>query len=422
MREIRSPLCAVVLLAVCALVPSNVGASFLGEEIYVPSVGRGSGAAGSVWYTTVWFHNPGPDPAVVSVALLLRDQANLTPDTQNVTVQAGSTLTYSDALLDLFGLETVVGALRVRTTGQIAVGSRVFNQQGDQVSESQGQLMAGVPASLAIRPGDRVEVPGVVQPADGSFRSNFGLVETSGSTTLVEVSFLDNNGVSLASDTLTLMPYSAFQQSLASFAPGVSTDQGIIRVEVLSPAGAVIAYASAVANGVESQDPTTLDMTLALQPPGGGGCLGERQEVPINEVLIPQGAGEWYGGGDELRLPGPGRWRVGYRVLVELYNSGVGTASDLVTVALWDATRQEVIRGTLSVLGYQIDLVSGMVVTVSAETVIEVDRATTILIAARTSRGSLQVAVHPHDVDVSAGLSHPDAASFLFSECLDTDD
>jgi hypothetical protein len=144
--------------------------------------------------------------------------------------------------------------------------------------------------------------------------------------------------------------------------------------------------------------------------------------VPVSEAFGARVAAGWVGGEDELRLSGPGRWRVGYRALVEVYNAGVGTASDPVTVALWDTTEQGLVRGTLSVLGYQIDLVSGMFATVSGETVIEVDRASTIVLAVQTSRNTLQVTVHPHDVDLSPGLSHPDAASFLFSECLLADD
>ena len=151
---------------------SLVHASFTSDDLFVPSIGRGEGASGSFWYTTVWFHNPGDDSAVVTVGLLLRDQPNPTPDEQVVTVPAGSTLIFKDAIHDLYGLDAAVGALRIQSTGSIAVGSRIYNQPGDAISESQGQLMAGIPASFAVGPAETVEIPGVLQPADGSFRSS----------------------------------------------------------------------------------------------------------------------------------------------------------------------------------------------------------------------------------------------------------
>ena len=241
---------------------STGAASFLGDDLFIPAVGRGPGASGSNWYTTVWFHNPGADAVTVTLGLLLRGQPNPTPDTQVLTIPGHSSMTFEDAINDLFGLDSASGAFRIQSTGPVAVGSRIFNQPGDTISESQGQFMAGVPARFAITPGQQIEVPGIVQPADKAFRSNFGFVETSGTSAQIAVTLLDASGVELASKTYSLGPHAAFQRALGDLAPNVTVNGGILRFEVTGATGAVLAYASAVASGVQSQDPTTLDMTL----------------------------------------------------------------------------------------------------------------------------------------------------------------
>lgn len=488
-------------------------ASFTGSDVFLPSVGRGAGAAGSFWYTTAWIHNPGEDQANVTISLLMRNQANPSPDQQYITVPAGTSLTFEDAIQDLFGLDSAVGALRIQADQSVAVGSRIYNQTGDAINESQGQLLAGIPSDFSTASGEAVEIPGIQQPADDSFRCNFGLVETSGENIQVSVALLDGDGNELATKQYTLGPYAAMQRSVASMAPGSSVEGGILRVEVIGGAGGVLAYASAVANGTVSQDPTTLEMTLE-QPTGstgheiteitagpgliGGGTEGvitlavqagegievsssgvaiadggitadkiatgevvlgaqvgddvlkdvvafeggtnieveadgntitfsaflsplERTEVPITQTTIASTAGEWNTTNDELTLPSAGTWRVGYRVLAEVNNSGYGTTSDPVTVALYDTTNQAIVRSTLSVLGLQIDLNTSAFSTVSGDSIITVDQPTTFRLAARTSSSLLRVTLHPHDVDLSNAFGSPDSASFMFSDKLTTE-
>ncbi len=500
-----------VMSALMVIGASTAGASFLGDDLYIPAVGRGPGASGSNWFTTVWFHNPGADEAMVTVSLLLRGQPNPTPEAQVFAVPAGSSVSFEDAINDLFGLDAASGALRIQSTEKIAIGARIFNQPGDTISESQGQFMAGIPARFAIVAGQIVEVPGILEPADETFRSNFGFVETSGSSAKVAVTLLDSTGAELGSKNYTLGPYAAFQRPLTNLAPDAIVERGILRFEVLGTSGAVLAYASAVANGVQSQDPTTLDMTLdplvlggitAIEAGpglvGGGsegvvllqvlagegievgtsgvsiadegitadhiapgelvlgakvgtdvltdvvtfeaganvnvdadgntveisafGCFGERQEAPITQALVAGSAGNWTAGNDRLDIPAAGRWRLGYRVLVEVHNSGLGTVSDPVNIALYDLTEQALVRTSLSVLGLQVDLGSRVYATVSGEAVIEVDQSTAIALVARTSRNETVVTVHPHDVDLSGNLPNPDATSFFYIECLHRDD
>ena len=110
----RRRLIVVVLAAVgCGLVFTvHCEAAFSGSELFLPSVGKGPGAAGSQWTTTMWIHNPGPDPANIQIMLLLRGQANPSPDVSFETVQPGETVRYEDAVGVLFG-GSAFGALRI---------------------------------------------------------------------------------------------------------------------------------------------------------------------------------------------------------------------------------------------------------------------------------------------------------------------
>ena len=121
-RNAPSALIAIVVMSVA--LPSL--ASFPGTEVFLPSIGRGPGAAGSQWDTCVWVHNPGTAPADVQFRLLLRNQPNPAAQVFNDTIPPGDTRRYDNAVEAMFG-EPAFGALRVTSSQKVLVGSRIYS-------------------------------------------------------------------------------------------------------------------------------------------------------------------------------------------------------------------------------------------------------------------------------------------------------
>ncbi len=258
-------------LAALLLAVTPALAGIPGTDLWEPSLARTPGAHGSQWYATVWIHNPGTEEAQVTVSFLARGQANPSPTQRTVLVQPGETRKLGDIFQDLFGLADAKGALRFQSDRKIVVSARSYNLTASGIAESQGQLVAALPAELAIGAGEKTSIPGITQPADGSFRSNYALVETSGSATQVRVTLYDAGGQRLASKEYALAAYEPMQVNLNDLSSGITVDGGRMEVEVLSGSGRVLAFASMVGNGSVSQDPSTLEMEYELEQGSGTG-------------------------------------------------------------------------------------------------------------------------------------------------------
>ncbi len=259
----------VVMVAVGAIALPLL-AGHAGTDVYVASAGHGPGAAGSRWRTTLWIHNPGVGTVDCQVQLLLRGQPNPTPSVYNLSIPPGETVTYDDATWVLFGIEGF-GALRVTASSDVVVNSRIYNQPGDSISDSQGQFFSAVPAHFAIGLGESTDVLGVNEADDGNFRFNFGMVETTGNPVTVQVSLHDGDGSVLGSRSFTIRGHEAVQvNDLAEVgASSAPTGNGRLHFEVTDGSGRVIAFGSGVAN--RSGDPSTFEMSLR----GTTGAAGE---------------------------------------------------------------------------------------------------------------------------------------------------
>jgi len=243
-------------------------AGFAGTEVYLPSVGRGDGVGSSVWRTTLWIHNPSSATAQCEIQFLLRNQANPAPDTHLESIPPGATVVFEDVTWNLFGIDGF-GALRVLANEDVVVNSRIYNQEGGDPSDTQGQFFGGVPASFALGAGQSTEILGVNQAADDAFRYNFGFVETTGSSVDVEIELVSADGGVLGSTNLTLAGFEARQLNISSLGAGQKpTDNGRLHIAAVGGSGRVITFGSGIAN--TSQDPSTFEMLFEQSASVGG--------------------------------------------------------------------------------------------------------------------------------------------------------
>ncbi|MEN8164080.1 MAG: hypothetical protein ABFS37_08120, partial [Acidobacteriota bacterium] len=265
-------LCRVVVFALIGLSTAALAfAGFSGTEVYLPSVGHGDGVGSSVWRTTLWIHNPASAAAHCEIQFLLRNQSNPNPETSHLTVPAGETVKIDDVTWTLFGIAGY-GALRVVSDQEVVVNSRIYNQEGASLSDTQGQFFGGIPSKLALSAGQSTEILGVNQVGDQTFRYNFGMVETSGHQATVRVELFDQDGSAMASTQFHLDPFEPRQFNIADLGAGqYPTGNGRLHITVDSGAGKIIAFGSGIANG--SQDPSTFEMLFEMQTAAGDGDI-----------------------------------------------------------------------------------------------------------------------------------------------------
>ncbi|HPR62616.1 MAG TPA: hypothetical protein PK014_00205 [Thermoanaerobaculia bacterium] len=250
-----------LIIIVITLAAAAAFASFPATESFLPAAGTGPGAMGSYWSTTVWVYNPGSTDAVVTFALLAREQENPGPLTFTDTISAGKTRRYEDAIVTMFGIDGF-GALRITSTEPVLVNSRIYSTpSGGTERDSAGQFFSAVPASFAIGQGETSDLLGVHQTSpktDSLFRYNVGLVETTGAPVTVKLTFLSPQGLPIHETYADIGVFQPRQFAAEELFPAIDGDNFRIRAEVVSGNGKVLLYGSGLAN--QSNDPSTFEM------------------------------------------------------------------------------------------------------------------------------------------------------------------
>ena len=221
-----------------------------GTDVLVVAAVRGGGAGNSTWVTDLCLFNPGSLTAGGTVAWMVRNAANTSPQTFSFTLQAGETLCLDDVILAKFGLSAGGGAFRVQADRPVVATSRIYNLKNGVTF---GQGFEGIPRTAAVPAGGAADIVGLTQ--NTSFRSNVVLMDASGSGSTVSLNLLDDTGTEIASGTYTL---AAFEPKLFPVTDlGVITfDVGTLHASVIS--GSAIAVASKIDNDHATGDPTTL--------------------------------------------------------------------------------------------------------------------------------------------------------------------
>ncbi len=237
-------------------------------DIYVLASAHVAGAAGTDWRTDMEVHNPGTVQAAFTVALLQRGVANTSPQTQSFNLAAGRSVRYTDVLLSMFGFSGAA-VLRISATqGVVSAASRTYNQV---TNGTYGQFIGGVPALRAIGTGEHGRIVQLThnRAAGSGFRTNVGLANVVGTTTVVRVELYSANGTKLGQADYSLAPYMYIQvdRIFESVTAG-DVEDGYVIVSTTTAGGRFLAYASVVDN--RTGDPIYIPASrLSGTPPGG---------------------------------------------------------------------------------------------------------------------------------------------------------
>lgn len=236
-------------VVIVAAVPSAVALT-ASTDVLVVAASRGGGASGSTWVTDLCLFNPGALTASGTVAWMVRNAANPSPQTFAFALQAGETLCLEDVILSKFGLTSGNGAFRVRSDRAVVATSRIYNLKNGVTF---GQGFEGVARDVAVAAGGSADVVGLTQNA--SFRTNVVLMDASGSGSTIALTLFDETGTQIGARTYTL---AAFEPKLFPVTDlGVATlDLGTLHADVIS--GAAVVVGSKIDNDTATGDPTTL--------------------------------------------------------------------------------------------------------------------------------------------------------------------
>jgi PKD repeat protein len=216
----------------------------------VPVAAQTNGLSGSVWRTELTLFNGGSEAAAGQFTFIPGGGGTVL--TRSLFLGANQSITFANALNDLFGLSSGAGAIAIEassasSTPSLRVTSRTFT------TGSSGTYGQAVPNVSTDDLTTTLLLTGL--ESDTNFRTNIGLVNRSGAPVTAGLTLYDANGNVVATSVVTV-PENNFQQgSLATYFPAVTGRSYAalsMRVDSASP-NAVSAYGSVIDN--RTQDP-----------------------------------------------------------------------------------------------------------------------------------------------------------------------
>ena len=159
-----------------------------------------------LWVDDLYISNPGDDPVTVNVMWLVRNQANLDPETRTFDIGPKATHILGDVILTTFGMNRGNGAFRITSEGGEVIANLIAVAVIDDENGSRtlGSGFEAIPASAATAAGQTATLMGIV--ATSRFRTNlFATAGANGVT--MELDLLDPWGPVIDTATVTLEPY-----------------------------------------------------------------------------------------------------------------------------------------------------------------------------------------------------------------------
>jgi PKD repeat protein len=264
----------------------------------VSAAAQTNGVGNSVWRTELTLFNAGGDAA--SGQYLFIPGAGGTVVTRPLYLAPRQSITYLNALPDLFGIGSGAGAIAIEATSpastpDVKITSRTFT------TGSTGTYGQSVPQIGADELQQTLYVTGI--ESDANYRTNLGLVNRSGLAVGVALTLFASNGGTIANATVTV-PANNFQQgSLASYFPAIANQSrdGMTVRAAAGSAGAISVYASVINNktqdpvyiqGIAAPSSTRVVIPAVGRAPGIGGTFW-RSDVTIMNPSASQARFSW---------------------------------------------------------------------------------------------------------------------------------
>ncbi len=270
------------------LLSSMLLATNPGKELFIPAGARATGAHGTYWKTDLRIYNTSSSVANVTIYYLPRIEYVSHAASTEITLNGNEVRVLENVLENTFAIsDNTAGGFRLVSDQDIIAESRTWTP-GE--TGTYGQRIAGIPKGHEIRAGEVSNVLYIDSSDD--FRTNLGMVETSGNGSTIVLHLYDGNGVHIGQQEVTLSPYEAKQIDgiLASF--GVSSGSNYrVAFEVLS--GSAIPYSSQVDN--VSGDPIYIDGSVARCEGGNGGGNGTCGNGKYFGYNMQTNNGDWQG-------------------------------------------------------------------------------------------------------------------------------
>lgn len=218
-------------------------------DLFFPRVVRGPGQFDTFQTSRLAAFNPAGQGRLLTLEFWERGHDNLAPRTAYRYVEPGRSLLVSDVLLDLFGVEAGIGALRVTWSGPAGPAPRVLSVMVSGTSSGQGKrfgtLVDAVTEASAIR-SRGVDFGAEQNPVS---RSSFGAVNLAAASTILRLTLRDAAGHVLAGTQVGLEPRQHLERNVAGLFPGIGNGRSwAIETEVVS-GGPVFTYLAQINAG-----------------------------------------------------------------------------------------------------------------------------------------------------------------------------
>jgi hypothetical protein len=224
--------------------PVDADAPASSGQLFFPRVVRGQSPFDTFLTSRLVAFNPAREGRLLTLEFWERGQDNTAPRTAYRFVEPGRALRVDDVLLDLFGVEEGIGALRVAWSGPAGPAPRVLSLMFDGPADGQGKRFGALVDSRSEA--DAIHERGIDTGAEqtATTRTSLGVLNLTTAQTQLRLTLKDAAGSPLASTLLGLKPRQHLERNVLGLFPGVAPAEGdkrSIETEVVS-GGPVLTY------------------------------------------------------------------------------------------------------------------------------------------------------------------------------------